>query len=297
MLSGINYYSNTNTLGIYPTNLLQPSISPFVSYYDKSGLILSLMPFFIKNADSSLNNNAAEVDIQAGYRWTLNSHLSVTPSYVHFFYSRNMNEARSMYTDYISLAINAQTSWIFAIITPAYVFGNDGNFGIVEAQGGFTLNLDKILGRNQLLFLQPSVNLNFNNQYYYHKYALDYFAVFLEPYLAGHPKATVGDFRNYLTYNYYLPEVRAITHYLNFHPKIDKAFSKLSNKTIISTLFAVNTRFNLSYIEVPVPFTYAYRNLVLKFSASIYRPLNAPSFIDSKWDMMYTVGLAYLLNW
>jgi hypothetical protein len=202
-----------------------------------------------------------------------------------------------MYTDYINVAVNGQTSWLFGNVTSAYVFGNTGDFYIMETQTGFTIDLDKVVGRNQLLFLQPAVNLNFNNQYYYHKYAIDYFSEIMQPYLTNHPDATVGDFKTYLYDNLYLPEVKKINFYLSSHPKIDKAFLKLSDKTSIASLFAVTNHFNLSYIEVPVPITYVYRNIVFKFSTSIYRPLNAPSFVDSKWNMMYSLGINYLFNW
>ncbi len=292
---GITYYSNTNYLGIYTNDIVQPSISPAISYFGKSGLIFSIIPFFINNADTTYNNEATEVDFQAGYRWDINSHLSLTPSYVHFFYSKNMDSMRSAFRDYFDLAINYQSKWFIGNLTSAYVFGSE-NLIIIETQTGLNISLDKLIGHYQILFIQPSVNLNFNNQYYYRRYAFIYFN-FLQTYEAKYPGTTIGDFRLYLADNPHNGWVRAIKLYLDRHPKIDAAYDKLKSKTLISDLFKVNTRFNLSYIEIPFPVTWSFRNIVVKLSTSAYRPVNTPTFVDSKWNVMYNVGLNYMFNW
>lgn len=297
LLGGITYYSNTNTLGIYTDNIVQPSVSPSIGYLGKSGLILSVTPLFIANADSTFNNTATEIDFQAGYRWELNSHISLTPSYIHFYYSKNMNILRSAFSDYFDLSLTGQWKWFFETITSAYVFGSENVF-IIENQSGLNISFDKITGKNQLLFIQPSVTLNFNNQYYYNYLAYVYFKFLLRSrFYQDHPDATVGDFKNYLTYYPYDKTVIAIDRFLDRHPRIDKAFKKLKDSTPISSLFIVNTKFNLSYIEIPFPITYAYRNMVFRLSATAYKPLNAPSFIDSNWNFMYNLGVSYLFHW
>ncbi len=295
LLGGITYYSNTNTLGIYSIDIVQPSISPSVGYLGKSGIMVSVTPFFIKDADTTYNNTATELDFLAGYRWEFNSLLSLTPTYVHFAYSANMNLFRSAFSDYFALVFNAQNTWFIGNLTTAYVLGTQNEF-VMESQTGFNISLDKLMWKNQLLLVQPMVNLTLNDQYYYHRYAYLYYP-FLLTYEQSNPQATIGNFREYLTGNPQNLWVKAVIRYLDKHPKIDKSYEKLKSSVLISNLFAVKTRFNLSYIEIPVQVTWSFNNFIIRAGTSAYKPVNAPSFVDSRWNVLYTVGLNYMVSW
>ena len=294
-LGGITYYSNTNFLGIYSLNIVQPSLSPTISYFGKSGIIATISPMLIYNADLTFNNTATEIDLQAGYRWDLSSLFSLTPTYVHFLYSNNMNLYRSSFSDYFGLTYTAQSNWFTCNLIPAYALGSQNEF-LIESQTGLNISLDKLFGKNQLLLIQPSVNVTFNDQYYYRRFDFLYFG-FLQTYDNMYPRSTIGDFRTYLVDHPLDTWVKGVEKYLDTHPKINKAYTNLKPKTSIDQLFAVNTKFNLSYIEIPLMVTWSYKGIVARLSTSIYRPVNAPSYIQNQWNIMYSAGLYYMFSW
>jgi hypothetical protein len=293
---GSDYATNTNTFGHFNNFATQPLFSPSATYFGKNGLFFSGLMNFIGNSDSTNTKTSYETDLQLGYRLDISKHFSLTPSITHFFYSKNSNSFKSEFTDYLQMDMNAEFKWWYATVSTGYILGKSNQF-ILMPQTGVNIQFDHFLGKNHSLALQPSVSFDFSNQSYFNLYYRKGY-VFLKPYLAKKPDATIEQFLT--DYSSGLVDFNKLTklyfnRFFTNHPRMIARMKKLPQNDQLKLLIdpGNETKFTLTSVGLTLPVNYYIGNLILSFTFSAYKPINQPVYLDSEWVTYSSFGLSY----
>jgi hypothetical protein len=287
-LIGSDYTSNTSTFGRFSEISTQPSVSGYITYATKHGLMIGISPVVIKNSDSTATASTYEFDFNLEYQYRLNKYFSITPAYNHYFFSKNSASPKSLYNNQFTLGLNFNSKWVYADLLGYYLKGEYHEW-MTTAQMGLNIQFENVFFKNHSISFSPEVNVTFGNQDYYSHLANKIYA-FLYVLAKNNSSVTIADL--YTNENKY----PRIWRYLNNHPKVLKNFEKFDKEMLVSELFKANTQFNLSSIGLNFPLYYSMGNFSLNFTYSVYFPQNAPKYMSSDPVSFFSTGISYIFS-
>lgn len=273
-----DYFSNTNTFGQFNQITKQPYYSPAVSYFDKSGFSLSVMSNFIENSDTSLESMTTEIDLNAGYDWSIGKYFSIYPSYTRYFYIGESNSLKSSFNDNFSLDLSIDILNIYAGANTSFLMGEENEL-FISAYLSYAFMFEEVFSNNSFLILQPEVNFNFGNQTYYSNYFWD-------------------NWKNDPEFRQKILENERFNNLINF---LRNRHPELNEQQLFALLVARRTEeadeFNLSTIGLTLPMSIMIGNIAINSSFSTYFLTNKPDYIDEEFQTYFSIGFSYSFMW
>lgn len=269
-----DYFSNTNTFGQFNQMTKQPSYSPSLSYFHKSGFNAAIISNMVGNSDTTLENTTYEFDFMLGYYYTFANYFTIFPSYIHYFYPNETSTLLSSFTDNFSIDFSADYKNVYAGASFNYLIGNSNEW-FITSYLSYTFDFENIVTKNDYLMFQPELNSNFGNQTYYSNYILDRLQ-------------SDEDYRTELLSD------RTILHDFRI---LREQYPDATEFELFSLLFAQyteqNDEFNLSSIGLSFPVAYMIGNFTINASFSTYFLMNKPKYVDEDYQTYFSIGLSY----
>lgn len=273
-----DYFSNTNTFGQFNQITKQPSYSPSVSFFQKSGFNASLISNIVENSDSTLENSTYEFDFMIGYYYTFKKYFTVFPTYTRYFYSDESNSLKSSFTDNLTIDFSVDYKNSYSGISSSYLLG-ESNELFITAYSSYNINFEKVLFDHSFLMIQPEVNFNFGNQTYYNNYIWD-------------------NLQNDSEYRDDFLSQRGVQRLINY---LQRQYPNATEDQILALLVArqteVEDEFNLSSIGLSLPLAYMIGSFTLNTSFSTYFLVNKPDYIEEDYQTYFSIGLSYSFMW
>jgi hypothetical protein len=294
LILGADYSTNTNTFGKFSSFSRQPSISPYVSFYHKSGLLISGLVNAIGNSDSSATHWTYQINLKGGYQFKITDQISFTPSYTRYIYDKNALTISTLYKNYAEANLDMQTKYWFGSIAAGYLWGRIHEFSI-EAQTGSSYTWENVFFKDDALMVQVSFSGFFNNPNY-----LSRLFSFLNNYADANQDATKYNLLvDLLSIANRTPEIKEIRRTFRNDPTLRKMVRNyLPFGISIHDFLNYNNRFTLTSLACSLPVNYMIGNFTLNFDFSIYRSMNQPVYSEqSNYYSYITAGMSYSFNW
>jgi hypothetical protein len=285
VMTGIDYTSNTSSLGRFSSLSKQPSLSGFVSFYSKKGLNIGVSSLALGNSDTTASKYSYEYDFNIGYEFGLGKYFTLSTSYTRLFYSNNSYSLKSLHNHELTAGIGINKGVFFARASGYYLVG-DYNEWMNSAHVGFNFIFKKGIFKNNFLAISPEVNTIMANQQYYNQYAYKTYW-----YLYGiserYPTMTIAELYEHQG------SFPVRWRFINENPRILRNFRTLDKDLVISDLFRANNKYNLSSVNFTLPVSYNFGNFSLNLSYSVTIPMNTPQYIDNTAISYYSAGIYY----
>lgn len=273
LIFSFDYSTNTNTYGNFSNDIRQPYYSPAVSYFSKYGFDLSILPSFIENSDATSTETTSELDLMAGYNFQPLKSLSIYPGYTHIFYSKNSYSLKSVISDIAQLDLNFQQKWYNATLSTSYLIGKKNTF-YLSLQNSFSIDFEKVPGKNALLSLQPGVDINISDKNYYNDILLT-------------------DYLNSPIINY------IVQRWLNRYPNLteEQIKDRLYNLELRQNPDVFNTQYALTSVSLILPVYYMIGSF--SFNITIYTSIpvyQSNEFFSSEVQFYLNAGISYSID-
>ena len=272
MMFSADYSSNTNVMGIFNTNIKQPSFSPSLSFYSKWGADVSVIGYSIDNSDDSLTGYTAELDLIAGYTLEIAKTLTIYPSYGHYFYSHNSNALNALFTDDIRVDADYNHKFFNLGASAGYFMGKRNVF-YMALHNNYRLTIDHFPFRQGSLLIQPGIDANFGSYEYLNLYYVD-------------------ELRKDPAWFYYLFAYPGIRHYIEHekkrHPDYtvkDILFNYLEQKA--------DDNFKLTSVMIDLPVYLATGNFMVNFGIYSVIPVGQPEYMIDEVQFYFNIGISY----
>jgi hypothetical protein len=254
---GIDYLNNTDLYGQFNSFSIQPAWSASAILTTKCGLDGSLLSMIIENSDTTYQKSSYETDIQAGYQVSFLKFFSFRPSFAYFIHSANSSSIKAYYSSQVEADLSYDFKWFTGKLSALYLQG-ESNVFFLSLQHNFSIELNDVFARGNVLFIMPGAELNFSDQQFYNETLL-------------HTVSRYPRWFLYLKLKY---------------PHLQWADIILEEQRFVPTSLGLN-----------LPITYMAGPISFNFTISAYKPLNQPYFIDSNWTWMYDAGISYTFVW
>lgn len=285
VITGFDYSSNTSSFGRFSSVIRQPSYSAYSSFYSQYGFNLGFSGIAIDNTDSTATKFTQQYNLSAGYDLDFGKYFSLSVLYTHFFYSRNSFSLNSIYKDELSTGLNLNWGKFYTNASLYYMWG-DRNEIMNSVNAGVNLDIKDVFIKGHSISISPDLSAMWSNQDYYNQYA---FKTYWYLYLLAQRRPELSIQKLYNS-----PELYPrLWNFLNNHPKKLKEFSRLDKDLIISELFRVNSKYNLSSVSCTIPVYYNAGNFSLNITYSITFPINVPEYLDNSAIHHFSAGLMY----
>ncbi len=272
LIFSFDYSSNTNTFGNFNTGSAQPFYSPSVSFFSKSGFDISILPAFIDNSDVTSTEMTSELDLMAGYNFHPAKNLSIYPGYTHIFYSKNSYSLKSVISDIIQMDMTYQLNWYSPSLSVSYLIGKKNTF-YASLENSFSIDFEKVPGKNALLSLQPGFDLNFSDINYYNDLLLT-------------------DYLNSAVINY------LVERWLTRFPWLtdEQIKTRLYNYELQQNPNIFDEQYSLTTISLMLPVYYMTGNF--SFNLTLYSsvPVNESEFLSSDIQFYLNAGVSYSID-
>ncbi len=285
VITGFDYSSNTSSFGRFSSVIRQPSYSAYSSFYSQYGFNLGFSGIAIDNTDSTATKFTQQYNLSAGYDLDFGKYFSLSVLYTHFFYSRNSFSLNSIYKDELSTGLNLNWGKFYTNASLYYMWG-DRNEIMNSVNAGVNFDIKDAFIKGHSISISPDLSAMWSNQDYYNQYA----------------------FRTYWYLYYYAQKLPALMiqklydnpeqypklwNFLNNRPRKLKEFSQLDKDLLISELFKVQSKYNLSSFSFSLPVYYNMGNFSVSFTYSATLPLNVPEYLDNSPFHSFSAGLMY----
>jgi hypothetical protein len=296
LILGTDYSTNTNTFGKFSSINSQPTLSPYLSFYHKSGFFINGLLNFVGNSDSTGTKTTYQFNLKGGYQIELGEKFSITPSYTRNFYDENALTISTLYSNYAEVNIDYQLKYWNLSVSPGYLWGRLKEFSI-DARTGVSYTFENVLKKDDALSIQLNFSGYFNNPNYLSK-----LFSFLHNYAEKNPDANkLKLMLDIFDRTLYTPEIREVRKAF----RDDKALRLLARNYIPNDLsisiydfLNYNNRFTLTSMACSLPITYMIGDFTFNFDFSIYRSMNQPVYSEQDSYYSYiTAGLNYAINW
>src|SRR3990172_8682740 len=273
-LFSIDYASNTNVLGNFNDIAKQPSISPSIVFFSELGADLSLLGYFIDNSDDSLESFTAEADIMLGYTIRPFKGFTIYPSYAHYFYSRNSNSLKSVFSDDFRLDMDFEYKIINTGLSAGYFTGKQHTF-YTSFHNYYRLEMNNFPFKNSFLTIQPGIDLNFGDYEYLNLYYLDEI------------RTDQQFYTNLLAY----PSIRRYV-FIELQKNPD-----LTYKDVLDAYLEEKAEdsFKLTSVGLSLPFYFMTGNFIVNLGLFVFIPVNQPDFLTGDPQFFFNFGLSYNL--
>lgn len=287
---GTSYYTNTISFGTINSLIVEPSYSVNLSYYGKKGVFLSAAALLIGNSDSTSSHTTSEYDLGIGYQLNFLKYFTITPSFIHYFYSKSSNSFKSGVNNSLLLDVNANVKWWSIGVNGGYSWGKIEDF-YTSVTTNAVITFNNVFSKGNTLTIQPTGALNFGNWNYYNFYGARAYR-FLSNFAENHPNITAGQLIDFYNSNSKLPVVQR----MKDNAVLYKRVKKLSSNQNLADLFKKNPQFTLSSFTLSLPVSYSIKDLTINLGVSAGKPLNEPRYISSDWVTYFSFGLIYSFN-
>jgi hypothetical protein len=268
---------------------VEPSYSLNAGYSGWKGLSISTAATSIANSDSTNSKSTSEIDFGASYQWTVLEYFTITPSYAHYFYSKNSLSSGTGLYDFAQLQIGGGYHWLSASVSSGYTFGQSFDMNIDGGiSGSFTF--DNVLWKNNSLTIGPSVSFGISNQSFSNSAFQKVFG-FVEAFSQRNPTVTAGDLIT--EYSSAKPKYPVMVARLKRNPALLRRLNKLDKNQVLSDIFVTTSTFGLSTVDLSLPICYTVKNLAFSFCVTFNQPENQPSYISSDITSYYNFGITY----
>jgi hypothetical protein len=269
LIFSFDYSTNTNTFGNFNNEIKQPYYSPSVSYFSKYGFDLSILPSFIKNSDATLSESTSELDLMAGYNFQPLKNLSIYPGYTHIFYSENSYSLKSVISDIAQLDLSYQLKWYNASLSSSYLMGEKNTF-YFSVQNSFSIDFERVPGKNALLSLQPGIDLNISDKNYYND-------------------ILISDYLNSPVINY------LVQRWLNRFPNLteEQIKDRLYN---LENPDAFNVQYALTSVSLILPIYYMIGDFSFNLTFYTSIPVYQSDFLSSDVQFYLNAGISYSID-
>ena len=278
LLISADYNSQTNTFGIVNTDVKQPSFNGYASYYSKHNFDLTVQGGMTMNSDTSYSQTTSELDLMAGYTWMTTEKLTVYPNYTHLWNDRSGNALQRVFSDIVELDAYYTTKYYQPSLTLSYLTGEKNMF-YFSVQNSFNFDLEDVPGKNTLLSLGLSLDLNFSDKNFYNSLIYDQWDA----------RDFVYWTRNYTNYNGY-PAVEILQYGL------EETKNRVQDWVNSNGPYVFNAEYTLSSVDVMLPIFYSVNNFMFSATAFLVIPTTQSDFYDQSTQLILNFGVAYSLN-
>ncbi len=285
LITGFDFSSNTSSFGRFNSSIQQPSYSLYASFFSKKGFNLGVSGYTIGNTDSTATEFTQQVNLNLGYDLNFGNYFSLSASYTHFLYSKNSFSLNSIYKDEFSTGLDFNKGKFYSNASIYYLTGDRNEF-MNSASLGFNFDIQNVFFKNHSISISPDLSAIWSNQDYYNQYAFKtYWYLYL--FAQRRPPLTVQKL-------YDNPELFSrLWNFLNNRPGKLKEFSKLDKDLVISDLFKVQSKYNLSSVSFSLPVYYNIGNFSVNIIYSVTLPMNVPDYLDNAAIHNFSAGLIY----
>jgi hypothetical protein len=272
LMISFDYATNTNVMGNFNAITKQPSLSPSLTYFSKWGADASALLYFVDNSDDSLENWAAELDLILGCTFKPTNHLTVYPSYSHFFHSSNSNSLKSMFSDDIRLDVDYNYKFFNIGISAGYYMGHQNAF-YTSVHNYYDITFDRFLFHKASLSMQPGVDANFGSYEYLNIYYLN-------------------ELRKDPLFYFYLLSYPAIRRYVMAemyrHPGMTK-------EEILDDYLQDKAQdsFKLTSVSINLPVYYMIGNFGINLGLYFIIPVGQPDYMSDETQFFFDIGVTY----
>jgi len=275
-LFSFDYSTNTNFPGNVDPEIKQPTLSPSVAFFSKSGIDAFVSGNLIGNSDDSLSGYSTELDLVLGYNFYLLENLTIYPAYTRFIYSPNAGIFNSIFRNDFHLDADYTKNFANLGITFGYMTGKQSTF-YTSVRNYYLITLDHFLSQSGSLFIQPGIDINFGNYTYLNRVYLDQI------------RQDLG-FYEYLIRN--SPELRRyIFREINNNPL-------LTRQEVLDMVFGALAKdeFKLTSVTLSLPIFFMTGNFGINFGLFVYIPANQPEYLNNKAMFYFNAGVSYNLG-
>lgn len=292
LIFGTDYSTNTSTFGKFNTLNSQPSFSPYLSFYHKSGILLDGLVNIIGNSDSAALHSTYQINLKGGYQFKIGKSLSVTSAFTHYFYDKDALTISTLYSNYGEVNIDYQYKNVFASLSAGYLWGRISELS-VNTQIGITHSWDNIFLKEDAITLSGSISGFFNNPNYLAKVF-----VFLNEYAIENPTATRDTLIRDLFRLYPGKVVRNIRMKLREDPLLRwMARDYIPNNVTLLEFLKTNNQFTLTSLTCNLSFVYNIGSFTFNTDYSLYKTINQPVYAANNYYHYITIGLGYSFDW
>ena|GEM_PF-3283304 len=275
LIFSVDYTSNSSVMGILNADTRQPSVSPALALYTKWGADLSVIGNLMDNSDDSLENFATELQFFLGYAFRPGKHFTFYPSYSHFFYSRNSNALKSLFSDDIRIDVDYNYDFLSIGASAGYYTGKQHAF-YAALSNSFQIYFDRFPFRKSSLSISPGIDVNFGSYEY------------LNLYYISELKDNPGLYYYLLSY----PAIRRYVHrQLVLHPD-------LTYKDILDTYLEEKAQdsFKLTSVSINLPLYIIIGDFGISLGVYYFIPVAQPDYISGESLFFFNIGLTYNLT-
>lgn len=278
LLFSTDYNSQTNTFGLVNNDVKQPNFNGYLSFYSKYNIDISVQGGLSMNSDTSYSKTTRETDFMAGYTWALTKKLSFYPSYTHLWTDRSANALQRVFKDIFQLDVYYDTKYYQPALTLSYLSGTKNMF-YFSLQNAFNLDIDNILGRNTILSLGLSLDLNFSDKNFYNSMVYDQWKA--------------GDFVYWTRYYTTYPK-RPAAQILLYG--LEETKNDVYNWVTSNGPKVFDPVYTLTSVDVMLPVFYSFNNFMLSATAFLVVPATQSDFYGQSAQLILNFGIAYSLN-
>ncbi len=241
--------------------------------FQSTDSIFPYIPSFIENSDATSSETTSELDLMAGYNFQPLKNLSIYPGYTHIFYSKNSYSLKSVISDIAQLDLSYQLKWYNASLSSSYLIGKKNTF-YLSVQNSFSIDFEKVPGKNALLSLQPGIDLNISDKNYYNDILLS--DVYLN-----------SSVTNYI-----------VQHWLNRFPNLteEQIKDRLYNLELRQNPDAFNVQYALTSVSLILPVYYMIGDFSFNLTFYTSIPVYQSDFLSSDVQFYLNAGISYSID-
>lgn len=274
LMFSFDYASNTNLMGNFNAVTRQPSLSPALSFFSKWGPDISVLGYFVDNSDDSLEHFTSELDLMLGYSIKPVEKLTLYPSYSHYFYSKNSNSLKSMFSDEIRMDIDYTEKFFSLGASTGYFLGEQHAF-YLTLRNYYTVDFDQFLFREGWLSIQPGIDANFGSYEYLNLYYLEKLSE--DPW--------------FYTYLLSYPVIRRYVWYEKMQNP------GMTTREILDNYLMdiAQDNFKLTSLSINLPAYFMLGKFGINLGLTIIIPFGQPDYMSDDVQLFVDVGLSYSL--
>lgn len=272
--AGFDYYSNTISSGTLTNEVKQPAYAGSISFFSTYNLFLSTSIMYLDNSNDSLDDFSSQYDIILGYTGRIGEHFEYALSYTWNLFSDNSARINRLFSNQPQAGIWYKKNVFQSGVEAVYYFGDYQTYTLSFEQS-YAYSKESLLFQNDYLSIEPELALVCGNYKY------------LDNYLVDNPTVLLSFDTDY---------IRDLLLYVArekfYHPELE-------NRDIIEDKLAQDSpaKFTLTALNLSVPVYYMLGNFSFTLSATLYLPLNQPSYLgENKLYFMWNGGVGYSLG-
>jgi hypothetical protein len=282
---GASYATNNAVLGSVNSFTPEPQFALSAAYFGKKGLNVSIVGSKVGNSDSTGSAYTSELDLNVNYAYPFLKYFTLTPSYSHYFYSKNSESYKSAVKGLVQLSLTGTVKWFSSSLTAGLTPG-DKSGRTLNSLTSFNLMFDNLLGQGNTLSISPGFGVYFNNINIESRLNAEMYPR-LYAFSQKHPSMTVDRFLKLIALR------RVFSDSLNLRPRTILYLEKKKGDILLSDLFKSKNKFELTSLELSVPITYYIRSFSFYVTPTLCQQMDDTTSKSMPLNWYISLGL----NW